>query len=330
MAINNLTESKHNKIILLVVPQNLPHLYDDIICELSPSCEIIVVPDIKEDICSEIANVDAMIGCPRNLFSSELLELAKPRMQWIHNPGAGVESFFSTAFLDSNIIFTNGKLIQGPECADHAIALLLSLTRNINRFARGEDKASMPRPIELRSKKALIFGGGGIGLNVAQRLYAFGMNVSIIDNELLNMFSFVDSYHFPEQLNDVISDKDVIICCAPLTKKTRKIFNKQLVSSFKSGSYFINVSRGGLVDLNAIIQGLSDGILAGVGLDVTDPEPLPHDHDLFRYENVIVTEHVAGLSDHNRFRSNRLIRENIIRFCRGDNLLNIVNKSAEY
>ena len=308
----------------------MPHLYDDIIGELSPLCEISAVPDVKEDIYSQIPNVDAMIGCPRNLFSPDLFQLAKPRLKWIHNPGAGVESFLTSEFVNSDIIFTNGKLIQGPECADHAVALLLSLTRNINRFVRGEDKASMPRPIELLNKKALVVGGGGIGLNVAQRLHAFGMVVTIIDNELLNMFSFIESQYFPEKLNEAVLDKDVIVCCAPLTLKTEKIFDKQLVSSLKSGSYFVNVSRGGLVDLNAIIKGLSDGVFAGVGLDVTDPEPLAHDDELFRYNNVIVTEHVAGLSDHNRFRSNRLIRENISRFCHGDTLLNIVNKAAGY
>ena len=330
MSLKNSTERKHKKIILLVVPQNLPHLYDDLIAELSFLCEIIVVPDIKQDIYGQIPNVDAMIGCPRYLFTPDLLQLAKPRLKWVHNPGAGVESFFTSEFVDSDITFTNGKLIQGPECADHAVAMLLSLTRNINRFARGEDKSSMPRPIELGNKRALVFGGGGIGLNVAQRLHAFGMIVSIIDNELLNMLSFIERQWFPEQLNEAVLDKDVIVCCAPLTRKTEQIFNKQLVSSFKSGSYFINVSRGALVDLSAIIQGLSDGVFAGVGLDVTDPEPLPRDHELFLYNNVIVTEHVAGLSDQNRFRSNRLIRENIKRFCRGDSLLNIVNKTAGY
>ena len=330
MSQNTAFERKHRKTILLVVPQNLPHLYDDIISELSPLCEIAAVPDIKEDIYSQIPSVDAMIGCPRSLFSPDLFHLAKPRLKWIHNPGAGVESFFTSEFVESDITFTNGKLIQGPECADHAVALLLSLTRNITRFARGEHKSSMPRPIELRNKTALVFGGGGIGLNVAQRLHAFGMVVSIVDNELLNMLAFIESQYFPEQLNEVVLDKDVIVCCAPLTLKTEKIFDKQLVSSLKSGSYFINVSRGGLVDLDAIIQGLSDGVFAGVGLDVTDPEPLPHDHELFRFANVIVTEHVAGLSDHNRSRSKCLIRENIIRFCRGDTLLNIVSKAAGY
>ena len=320
---------KPKKVILLVVPKTLPNLYDDII-QMNMGCEILTVSDDKEAILSKIGLADGLIGCPRHVFSNELIEKSNGRLTWIHAPGAGVEEFITEFMVESDIKFTNGKLIQGPECADHAVALLLSLTRNIIHFARGQNKSSMLRPIELRKKRALIFGGGGIGLNVAQRLHAFGMKVSIIDNELLNMLSFIEGQYFPDQLNEAVLDKDVIVCCAPLTHKTEKVFNKQLISRVKSGTYFINISRGRLVDLDAVVYGLRVGLFAGVGLDVTDPEPLPQNHELYQFKNVIITEHVAGLSDYNRSRSNSLIRENIIRFCRGDTLVNVVNKVAGY
>ena len=165
----------------------------------------------------------------------------------------------------------------------------------------------MPRPIELRGKKGLVFGGGGIGVNVAERLVAFGVEVSIVDNELVNMFSFVKNQYFVDQISEAVGSADAVICCAPLTTKTHKIFDKHLIARFKKGSYFINVSRGKLADTEALLYGLDREILAGVGLDVTDPEPLPKKHELMNYKNVIISGHTAGLSEHNRERSRKLI-----------------------
>ena len=131
-------------------------------------------------------------------------------------------------------------------------------------------------------------------------------------------------------LTELVSDADIIFMSAPHTFKTNKIINKKLVKRFKKGSYFINVSRGGNVDIEALTFGLEENILAGVGLDVTDPEPLPEDNKLRMYENVVITSHIAGLSEFNRERSASLVGENIARFVRGEDLINVVNKIAGY
>ena len=323
------TRSNLRPKILMVVPQTLPNFFDDVL-EKGFNCDIILAPDIEEKIYAKVAGVHAIIGCPRAMFSERLLNQAGPSLRWMHNPGAGSEAFFIPSFVNSRIVFTNGRIIQGPECADHALALLLSLTRNISRFARGDDRSSMPRPIELRGKKGLVFGGGGIGVNVAERLVAFGVEVSIVDNELINMFSFVKNQYFVDQISEAVGSADAVICCAPLTTKTHKIFDKHLIARFKKGSYFINVSRGKLADAEALLFGLDSNILAGVGLDVTDPEPLPKKHELMNYKNVIISGHTAGLSEHNRERSRKLIIKNIERFLAGETLLNTVNKQTEY
>ena len=111
---------------------------------------------------------------------------------------------------------------------------------------------------------------------------------------------------------------------------THKMINLSLIKKFKLNSYFINVSRGGCVDLDALVYGLEEKILAGVGIDVTDPEPLPKTHKLFSFNDVIITDHIAGLSEFNRSRSMELIKENIMRFTQGKTLINIVNKKSGY
>ena len=136
----------------------------------------------------------------------------------------------------------------------------------------------MPRPIELRGKNALIVGCGGIGLNVAERISSFGVKVNTLDDNVIPMLSFISAQYLFDQIDKVIKDMDIVICCAPLTNKTFKIFNKKLIQSFKPGSFFINISRGGLVELDALTFGIENKILAGVGIDVSDPEPMPYNH----------------------------------------------------
>ena len=111
-----------------------------------------------------------------------------------------IDVFFKTEWLiwiwvfysiNSDIIFTNGRIIQGPECADHALALLLSLTRNIVRTLKADYDSRLPRPIELLNKKAVIIGVGGIGMCIAERLSAFGIDVTGVDDNYVPMLSFL-------------------------------------------------------------------------------------------------------------------------------------------
>ena len=315
--------------IILVVPKNLPNLYDQYI-ENIDGCNIIKVDDNRESILAQIKGAHAIIGCPRPIFDDEIIETAGDNLRWVHNPGAGIEHFLTEKFINSDIIFTNGKIIQGPECADHALALLLSLTRNITRTLKADPGSHFPRPIELLGKKAVVIGVGGIGMCIAERLNAFGVNVTGVDDDYVPMMSFLKNTEMFDKLPEVVCDADIICMSAPHTFKTNKIINKELLKRFKKGSYFINVSRGATVDTEALIFALEANILAGVGIDVTDPEPLPEDHKLRTYENAIITSHIAGLSDFNRDRSVSLVGKNITRFVRGENLINIVNKVSGY
>jgi phosphoglycerate dehydrogenase-like enzyme len=315
--------------IVLVVPEHLPKLYDKFLLNISGG-NIIKAKDNRDSIFSKIKGANALIGCPRSIFDDDLLNQAGESLKWVHNPGAGIEHFLTEGLINSNIIFTNGRIIQGTECADHALALLLSLTRNIVRTLKNDVGSNMPRPIELLNKKALVIGVGGIGLGIAERLSAFGVEVTGVDDDYIPMLSFLKKTARFEDLPNLVGDADIVFMSAPHTMKTNKVIDKSLLMKFKKGAFFINVSRGGTVDTDALTLAIEDDILGGVGLDVTDPEPLPSNHNLRSKENVLITSHIAGLSEFNRERSTLLIRENIIRFIRGENLLNIVNKIAGY
>ena len=322
-------ESDGRPRILLVISSGFTQEQFDETRDSTPEAELIAATD--ETVYDKSGGIHALIGCPRRAFTQELLSRTRPTLRWVHGSGAGVEEFLIPEFVETDVIFTNGKVIQGPEVADHAMALLLALARNLHLVFRREVDRPMPRPIELRGKRAVVVGLGGVGMLVAERAAAFGMNVvGVTAGNLPPMLSMLDRVYPPERLNEPLPDSDVVIVCAAHTPWTARIFGRKQFSLMKPSAYFINVSRGTLVDTDALVDALAEGRLAGVGLDVTDPEPLPDDHPLREFDNVIISPHIAGLSDHNRQRSFELVRTNIDRFVKGQPLLNIVDKNLGY
>lgn len=278
-------------------------------------------------------NPNALIGITRSsiqdLFLKDKIIKCK-KLKWIHLPGAGVEEFMFQGIDKCNFIITNGKIIQGPEVSDHAIALLLMLTRRIHYYLDGLNHSEIPYPIELNQKKALIIGSGGIGHLAAEKLSAFGVEVSVITNDLIPLSNSIKKVYNPIDISKAIKDKDFVIMTAPLTRRSQKLINKELLNKFKKGSYFVNVSRGKTVCTDAICYGLEKKILKAVALDVTDPEPLPKNHRIYSFPNAIITPHIAGMSDLLKFRSWDLITNNINRFINEEKLLNIVDKKEGY
>lgn len=315
--------------ILLIRSAGFPQDWVDEMESLFPQACFLTADDNQAAIEEAIPEANVLIGCPRHIFTPSLLEKAK-NLVWVHSSGAGVEEFIFDEFINADIQFTNGRVIQGPEVSDHAIALILALSRNVARMLQGQPRNEMPRAIELRKKTCLVFGLGGIGLLVAERVKAFGMSVIGIANDLPPMLSVVDELYGPEEFLRQLPRADVVVCAAPNTTRTRHLIDADHFAAMKDDSIFVNVSRGAIVDTDALTEAVKSGKFRGIGLDVTDPEPLPENHPLQAFPHVLITPHMAGPSDHNRRRSFELVRENIARFLRGDRLFNPVQKNQGY
>ena len=229
--------------------------------------------------------------------------------------------------------------LQGPNVADQAMGLLLALTRRIARPnipAAGKDSAWQQQeragtPEELSGKTMLIVGLGGNGTQIAKRAHSFGMRVMAVDpNTAMTRPAFVFSISPPSELLNLLSKADVVVLACPLTKETRGLMGASQFQAMKPSAYFINVGRGGLVQTPDLVAVLQKHQLAGAGLDVTDPEPLPDDHPLWSMQNVVISPHQGALSAAARDRQWRLYRENVRRFVAGEPLLCVVDKGRGY
>jgi phosphoglycerate dehydrogenase-like enzyme len=255
----------------------------------------IVLARSPADVAREIVDADAVIGG----ISKDQFAKAK-NLKWVQTYSAGVEAYRWQEFLDSRIVLTNCKIVQGPNIADHAMALLLALTRGLNRFFTEKEKEQWSREghelLELQDMTAVVIGVGGIGSQIAQRAHGFGMKVIGVDPKDLPPNINVTKMIYPSQLDSVLPLADVVFVSAPLTPESRHIMGPHQFDLLKKSSFFVAVSRGGLYDTPALVKALDSKKLAGAGLDVTDPEPLPQSHPLWKFPNVVVTPHVAGNS----------------------------------
>jgi phosphoglycerate dehydrogenase-like enzyme len=214
------------------------------------------------------------------------------------------------------------------------MSMLLAHTRGLKRFFTEQTREEWSRNgqglTELQDMTAVVIGVGGIGSQIAQRAHAFGIKVIGVDPKDIPPSASISSIVPPDQLDSVLPSADVVFVAAPLTPQSRHIMGQRQFELMKPGSYFIAVSRGGLYDTAALVKALDSKKLAGVGLDVTDPEPLPKGHALWKFPSAIITPHVASQSPGARNRRISLIAENVRRFSRGEALLNVVDKQKGY
>lgn len=317
------------KKIVVVLPN--PALVEEL---RSAAPQASIVPVTADNVMQEITDADAFIG---NITSAQVR--AGKNLKWVGVMSAGVETVLfpkdgSSDLRQSNIILTNNKIVQGPEIADHALAMLLMMSRNLYALYRNDQQQIWdPKTfhgIELSGKTAVIIGVGGVGTQIALRANAFGMNVIGVDPEDKPFLPFIQRIVKPDDLDDVVPLADVIFISAPDTPKSHKMMGTREFELMKKNSYFIAVSRGGVYEMGGLVKALDEKRLAGAGVDVTDPEPLPKGHPLWQFQNVVITPHIAGRSDRDAARMMGTIEENLRRFIAGKPMINVVDKQKGY
>jgi phosphoglycerate dehydrogenase-like enzyme len=291
-----------------------------------------VSPRTSEDraeLLRQVADADGFIGAP----TREVIQAAK-KLKWVQIPSAGVEAYRYPELIDSNIVMTNFQKVASPGIADHAMGMLLALTRRLNYFITARTQENWVRQpyglLELQGMTAVVIGVGGIGSNVAVRAWAAGMKVIGVDPRDISPAPYIQRTVYPDRLDSVLPEADVVFVCAPDTPESKNMLGPKQFDLMKKGSFFIAVSRGGLYSLDALVNALKSGKVAGAGVDVTSLEPLPKGHPLWKFENVIITPHIATQSQHELTRQLEVMKENIARFVKGEPLKYVVDKRKGY
>lgn len=260
-------------------------------------------------------------------------DLAKAKsLRWVQVASAGVEGMMYPAFKASDIILTNSRRMHGSQIAEHAFALLLSLTRRIiTQYDFMKEKRWEKAPcIELAGMTMGILGLGGIGRAIATRAKAFEFNVIAVDPEPMNKPVSVTELGKLDWLPEFMAKSNVVVVCCPITPETHKLLSHEQFNAMQDGSYLVNISRGKVVDEDALIAALRSGKLAAAGLDVTYTEPCPPESPLWTEPNVVLTAHTAGGSQHIQARTMRLFIDNLHLYVKGETLINMADKEKGY
>ena len=289
----------------------------------------ISLPESEQEKEAAVASAEIVFGWPHPAW------LAGARnLRWLQMATAGVEKQ-AEALRNSKqpIILTSAVGAFAIPIAEHLFALLLALVRHLPFYLKDQGdkkwgKASMRE--ELCGMTAGVAGYGAIGRAFAERARAFGMEIIAFKRRESDAEPGVDAVYGQEGLIKLLASSDVIVNCLPLTPATRSILDWQNLSLTKTGAYFLNVGRGATVDEPALVRCLQQGILAGAGLDVFSEEPLPASSPLWNMPNVIITPHVAGLTEYSLPRIVDIFCDNLQRYRVGLPLRNLVDPEVGY
>jgi phosphoglycerate dehydrogenase-like enzyme len=293
----------------------------------------LVIVKTPEDALAAAPTADAFFG----MCTPELVT-AGTQVRWIQSFYAGVERCVAIpAVSERNILLTNMQRVAGPVMAEHGIALLLALSRNLEGYVARQQTGNWDPETgdgtalrSLRGKTLLVVGLGGIGTEVARLANALGMRVIATRASDRPAPPYVAYVGKPAELLALAGQADAVIGAVPLTPETTGVFDARFFAAMRPGAYFINLGRGQSVVTDDLVFALKSGRLAGAGLDVTDPEPLPPDSPLWRAPNIIITPHMSAVSDDDELPRRLLLRENLRRYQAGEPMLSVVDVGRGY
>ncbi|ACK52079.1 D-isomer specific 2-hydroxyacid dehydrogenase NAD-binding [Methylocella silvestris BL2] len=286
----------------------------------------LVVANSLAEFIRELPDADALWTDP-TVYDADRAEALKRNagpLKWIQLKSVGFDAIERFG-APEGVVVANAGDAYAPFVAEHALALLLALFRRLpDALARGArhewDQAIGSQMRLLDEATVTIFGFGQIGRQIAARLRPFGSRIIAVDRAG-RPEPLADEMLSDERLVEALKISDALIVAAPLTQSTRRTIGAMELAALPPHAVVVNIARGEIIDSNALFDALERGVIAGAGLDVTDPEPLPSDNPLWARANVIITPHVAAMGG--ALPSRRLaaiIERNLVHFMKGEEL----------
>jgi phosphoglycerate dehydrogenase-like enzyme len=299
-----------------------------------PQLEVIHLPNY-ERVTEEIADAEIAISWS---LRGEQIKAAK-KLRWIHSTAAAVHQLMTPELRASDIVVTNARDVHGPVVAEHAIALAFALAKRLPQAVRYQQQKhwaqrdlwnAQPRPGELSGATMTIIGMGGIGRPLAKLAKSVGMRVVGVREYPEHGSEGADVIFGFGELDGALREADFVVLAVPVTPKTHHLMNTQRLAQLKPDAYLVNVGRGVLIDEDALVAALTRKSFAGAALDVTTDEPLPPGSPLWHMDNVLITPHIAGLTERMWERHYAHYTENLRRHLTGEPLLWVVDKERGY
>ncbi len=256
---------------------------------------------------------------------------AGERLQWVSTLYAGLDHFPVEELIARGTRVTNGVGVNTIAVAEYAVLGMLSMAKGYADVVRAADKRdwlwASPGTVELFETRALIIGYGAIGSAIGERLKGFGVDVTGVARTA----RLEDGILGADEWRAKIGDYDWVVIATPSTRETDALIGADELAAMKPEAILVNIARGECVDQEALIAALKAKSIAGAFLDVTTPEPLPADHELWSLPNVQISMHLSGRAQTRMFqRSAALFADNLARFGRGEALVNEVDLALGY
>ena len=254
--------------------------------------------------------------------------LASTRARWVQLSSAGVELLASSGVLDPALTWTCAKGTYAEPVAEHALTLALAGLRCLPRRIMATSWGP-PAGESLYDEPVTILGGGGIAITLLELLAPFRVAATVVRRSASPLPGAARTVPM-DGLSESLSSAKVVFLALALTPATERIIGASELAAMRPDSWLVNVARGRHVDTDALVTALANGVIAGAGLDVTDPEPLPDGHPLWTQERCIITPHTANTEEmaHRPFAAR--VRDNVARFAAGEPLVGLVDPAAGY
>ena len=269
-----------------------------------------------------------------SLQAAELTDLLErnPQVGWVQLPWAGVDAFADVLAHfagKERPLWTSAKGAYSQPVAEHALALTLALLRVFPTRVRATSWSTVPEGVSLFGLNVVIIGAGGLALELIRLLEPFNTHITVVRRSAEKVAG-AEKTLTSDRLHDVLPTADVVVVAAASTTDTHHLVGATELRAMKSTAVLVNVARGGLVDTDALVQALASESIAGAGLDVTDPEPLPDGHPLWAEPRVIITPHSADTPDMTAPLLAERIRANVLAFLGDGRFEGIVDPGAGY
>lgn len=311
----------------VLVPGHFAH---DLAARMPPDVEIVPYDEAGIPL-ADSSGASVLFRWWLTSAQGDALLAAHPNLRWIHSGSAGVDHILTPRFRASSLVLTNSAGVHAPSIAEWVVGAMLQIVKDFPAMRRQQEERRFEKVLrpELTGQRALFLGTGQIASAIASRLAPFGMRLAGVRRGGAS-HAVIGEILPPTRLAGAVADADWLIVTAPLTPETEGIVSRDLLAALPSRARVVNVSRGELVDEEALIAAIREKRLAGAILDVFRVEPLPPDHPFWSMEDVLVLPHTTWRSPEVRARQIDLFVDDLRRFLAGEELRNVVDVERGY